>query len=61
MVNEKSGEFGLLSVITSKDSVYLVPIGSSCRFLITLSLMVIEEFDCNEGLLMYNRKIDGIL
>ena len=42
MVDEKTGKFGLLSVITSKDSVYSVPIGDSCGFVITLSLMVIE-------------------
>ena len=31
-----------LSVMTSKDSVYTVPIGDSCGFVITLSLIVIE-------------------
>ena len=28
--------------MTSKDSVYAVPIGNSCDFVITLSLIVIE-------------------
>ena len=42
MVDKETGEFGLLSVIMSKDSVYAVPIENSYGFVVTLSLMVIE-------------------
>ena len=42
MVDKETGEFGLLSVIMSEDSVYAVPIGNSYGFVVTLSLMVIE-------------------
>ena len=42
MVDEETGEFGFLSAMTSKDSVYAVPIGNSRGFVITLSLIVIE-------------------
>ena len=42
MVDEETREFVFLSVMTTKDSVYTVPIGYSCRFMITLSLIVIE-------------------
>ena len=42
MVDEETGNFVFLSVITSKYFVYSVPIGNSCGFVITLSLMVVE-------------------
>ena len=42
MVDEETGKFIFLSVITSKYSMYSVPIRNSCGFVITLSLIVIE-------------------
>ena len=42
MVDEETGEFVLLSVITSKDSVYSVPNGNYCGLVIALSLIMIE-------------------
>ena len=39
---KKRGNLVFLSVITSKDSVYSVPIGNYCGFVMTLSLMMID-------------------
>ena len=45
-VDEETGDFFKL-VMTSKDLVYVVPIGNSCGFVITLSLVVIEADGVN--------------
>ena len=52
MVDEKTGELVFLSVMTSKDSAYAVPIGNFCGFVIILSLIVIEADESRSLMVM---------
>ena len=49
MIDEETRKFCLLSVMISKYSVYSIPIGNCCGFVLTLSLMMMEVDGSSTG------------